>query len=206
MEAIAQGHTLDPRVEWGAETDENLMLMYGEGDTAAFEELYHRHKGSVYAFIRRFITREEMWDDLFQSVFFRVIQNRKNYKVQARFTTWLFTIARSVCIDVVRKRSYRATVSLGGCGEDGPAVEEALHEEGTAREWLYQAEIREALERILRTLPPEQREVLLLREHTAMTFDEIGTMLGISTNTAKSRMHYALTALRRGLQQQGMEG
>ena len=86
-------------------SDEALMLRFAQGDEAAFDLLFHRHKNTVYAFIRKFIVSQEQADDLFQNVFLRVIRYRERYQPDARFSTWLFTITRSVCIDTIRRTS-----------------------------------------------------------------------------------------------------
>lgn len=83
--------------------DEALMLRYARGDVEAFDLLFARHKRSVLAFIRGYIQAPDQAEDLMQNVFLRVIRNRSRYQATARFTTWLFTIVRSVCIDSDRK-------------------------------------------------------------------------------------------------------
>ena len=142
-------------------TDEELMQRYALEDTAAFEELFHRHKNSVYAFIRGFAYTGEIRDDLFQNVFIRVAKNRKMYKPVAKFTTWLFTITRSVCIDAMRKNRRNNIISLTPPGMD-PQPEEIFHEPASEspspREKLYNTELQETLWQIIQSLPEAQRK------------------------------------------------
>ncbi|MBD3266525.1 sigma-70 family RNA polymerase sigma factor [bacterium] len=189
-------------------TDEDLMQRYALGDTAAFDELFARHKGSVYSFIRGFITKEEMVDDLFQAVFIRLIKARKRYKPKAKFTTWLFTITRSVCIDEMRRTRNKKVISLY------PVYDTEQHEQPVPeprdttpgpREMLHQTDLQQAIQEIILTLPDKQKEVLLLREKTDLTFADIAKMLRCTTNTIKSRMHYALLTLRQELKERGFD-
>ncbi|MGI6454896.1 MAG: sigma-70 family RNA polymerase sigma factor [bacterium] len=187
-------------------SDEALMLRFAQGDEAAFDLLFHRHKNTVYAFIRKFIVSQEQADDLFQNVFLRVIRYRERYQPDARFSTWLFTITRSVCIDTIRRTSKIPPVmSFETSKPEGVSFTETLTAaQMTPRDHLHEDDLQRKIDRTLQTLPEEQREVLLLRELTDLTFAEIARITGCSINTAKSRMHYALLALRRGLMEQGI--
>ncbi len=189
-------------------SDEALMQHYARGDMDAFDTLYHRHKDSVYAFIHQFVTTPDRIDDLFQTVFMRIIRSRERYQPTARFTTWLYTITRSVCIDAMRKMSRADVIPLFP-GQNGETTENEIDtlsgKEPSAREAACHAEIEREIENAIRSLPENQREVLMLRERTDLTFEEIGRVTGCSINTAKSRMHYALLALRRELQKRGIE-
>ncbi len=184
-------------------SDEALMERYAQGTDEAFEVLFYRHKTTVYSFIYRFLIHSAQADDIFQTVFMRVIKNRKRYKPKAKFSTWLFTIVRSVCIDTMRKNQRRnETRSIES--EESPNVCYIACSNPTPFEFSAEREMNSAIESCIHSLPDEQREIILLREMTSMTFDEIGERLGCSGNTAKSRMHYALLALRRQLVEQGI--
>ncbi len=193
--------------DWSDISDEKLMERYAEGDTNAFEELFRRHKNAVYAFIYHFMKSSENTEDLFQNVFIRIINNRRRYKPKAKFTTWLFTITRSVCIDAMRKNQRANIVPLfqneGIMTEKG--WNEFIEDQPNPREISHANELESILEDAIRTLPENQREVLLFREKTDLTFDEIGRILKCSPNTVKSRMHYALLSLRRELEKRGVE-
>lgn len=174
----------------------------------AFEELFHRHKSSVYAFIHHITHGSGSIDDLFQTVFLRVIRYRSRYKAKAKFTTWLYTITRSVCIDAMRKQKTAEVIQLFPQNPDEDNSYDVADFPGhgaSPLDSLYENELQAAMDEVIDSLSPEQREVLLLREKTDLTFEDIGKMIGCSANTAKSRMHYALLALRRGLKERGFE-
>jgi RNA polymerase sigma factor (sigma-70 family) len=167
--------------------DEELMLAYGQGDAGAFETLYKRHRGPLYRFVLRAIKQGSSAEELFQEVWIRVIESRSRYAPQARFTTWLYTIAHNLLVDHWRKKGL-AVVSLDA--EDVP-IESA----NPAR----QAEGREAVARLLHAieaLPPAQREAFLLHEEAGMTVAEIAAATGTNEEAAKSRLRYAMAKLK----------
>src|SRR5258708_30537622 len=92
--------------------DEDLMVMYQKGEVRAFEVLLSRHRKPVYNFILRFVGDRETAEDLLQEAFMRVIKGAEAYKRQAKFTTWLYTIARNLCVDQTRRRKHRKHASL----------------------------------------------------------------------------------------------
>ncbi|MEW6238165.1 MAG: sigma-70 family RNA polymerase sigma factor [Candidatus Omnitrophota bacterium] len=198
----------DGRETLSSAPDEELMQRYAQGEVEAFDELFQRHKNAVYAFIYHFVRISDSRDDLFQNVFLRIIRYRNQYKPTAKFTTWLFAITRSVCIDAMRKSHNANIIPLFPDGEDerdGGREMEPVCGGLSPREALHRSEIQRAIEETIRTLPPEQREVLLLREKTNLTFEEIAEAAGCSPNTVKSRMHYALLALRKELRKRGID-
>src|SRR6201991_3711411 len=94
------------------DTDEDLMVRYQRGEVRAFEVLLSRHRRAVYNFILRFVGDRETAEDLLQEAFMRVIKGAEAYKRQAKFTTWLYTIARNLCVDQTRRRKHRKHASL----------------------------------------------------------------------------------------------
>ena len=95
-----------------AEADEDLMVRYQRGEVRAFEILLGRHRKPVYNFILRYVGDKETAEDLLQETFMRVIKGAEAYKRQAKFTTWLYTIARNLCVDQTRRRKHRKHASL----------------------------------------------------------------------------------------------
>ncbi|MDP8244028.1 MAG: sigma-70 family RNA polymerase sigma factor [Candidatus Hinthialibacter antarcticus] len=186
--------------------DETLMVRYGQGDVDAFDELFRRHRNSVYAFIQGFVYAQDQWDDLFQAVFLKVVRNRKRYQPTAKFTTWLYVIVRSVCFDAIRSQKRKPVLSLvkGPSGEMEDMTLTIASSERNPRDEAHDSRLRETLSQVIQMLPDEQREALLLKENTTMTFEEIGTMLGCPANTIKSRTHYALLAIRKQLIKRGI--
>ena len=190
--------------------DEALMRRYQAGDASAFAVLMRRHLGRLFNFIARHTSNRATAEDLSQEVFLRVVERAADFKHEARFTTWLYTIARNQCIDHLRKASLRKHPSLddGGPGEDHVPLRERLANESAGSSGERVAMDHEVKDRILvglAKLPEEQREVFLLRELGNLPFQEIALVTGVSENTVKSRMRYALERLREGLGDYGSD-
>jgi RNA polymerase sigma-70 factor (ECF subfamily) len=167
--------------------DEELMRAYGQGDAGAFETLYKRHRGPVYRFVLRAIKNRSSAEELFQEVWIRVIEARRRYTPQARFTTWLYTIAHNLLVDHWRRKGL-TLVQL----DDEAAV---AAPDNPAR----QAEAREALARLLQaieSLPAAQREAFLLHEEAGLSVAEIAAATGTNEEAAKSRLRYAMAKLK----------
>ena len=167
--------------------DEELMLAYGRGDAAAFEMLYKRHRGALYRFILRAIKQRAAAEELFQEAWIRVIEARSRYAPQARFTTWLYTIAHNLLVDHWRKKGL-SLVQL----DDEPAV---AAPDNPAR----QAEARQSLARLmhaLEALPAAQREAFLLHQESGLSVAEIAAVTGAGEEAAKSRLRYAMAKLK----------
>ena len=178
------------------------MFRYAAGDVGAFEVLLGRHEAKILNFIYRSVGDKARAEEITQDVFFKVVRTAATYKESARFTTWLYTIARNACIDESRRQKKRRTLSLDApmkSDESGGAtfldvVKDTDAIGGVAG--LARGEFRERLLKALRELPDEQREVFILRHYDGMRFVDIARMSGISENTVKSRMRYALQTLR----------
>ncbi len=189
------------------ESDGALLRKFSAGQTDAMERLVHKHGSSVYAFVRRFLGNEPVADDVYQEVWLKVIRYADRFEGRSRFTTWLFQITRNVCMDHRRSTHRRKQgVSLdrdGGQSPDGaegvPLRDQVADRGPSTDERVAGDEERSAIESAIAQLPEEQREVLLLREKTELTFEEIAEMSGLSPNTVKSRMRYALLNLRKTL-------
>ena len=180
-------------------TDEQLMLAYAAGDAAAFEKLYARHRGGLYRFLLRGIKERGFAEELFQEIWMRVIEARARYAPQARFATWLYTIAHHRMVDHWRRRGL-AVVPLKGDDPDDPAPWEPAAE--GAREPQRQAETNEQLARLARALealPQAQREVFLMREEGGLSIAEIAAATAANEEAVKSRLRYALAKLRGAL-------
>ena len=192
-------------------TDEQLMLAFRGGDVRAFEALVARHRGPVYNFILRQLGHPARAEDVLQETWLKVVRGARDWEPRARFTTWVYTIARNLCVDTARQESYRQADSLdapvGGADGEGRALGEQIPDAGQSPErGAYNHTVRPLLERALRSLPDEQREVFLLREYSGITFKEIAEVTGVPENTVKSRMRYALEGLRRKLAELGVDG
>ena len=189
--------------------DEKLMARFAKGDAGAFEELYRRHRGPVFRFILRSSNGDRAGaEDLLQDVMMKVMGAADRYEPKAKFTTWLFRIARNTCIDAARKRKHEPQRRLSDSidnDDDGMTLEDKLGDETMSPEdEAVNMETRIAITELMESMNPEQREVFLLRETEGLPFKEVAEIIGTTESTAKSRMRYALTYLAKGLGERGM--
>jgi len=177
--------------------DEVLMRRFQRGDARAFPELVRRHRAAVFAFVLRWTQDRARAEDILQETWLKVVRASSDWSPRARFTTWLYTIARNACVDGARRERARATQPL----EAEPVSTEGLDPERAAAA----AELRPVLEAAIAALPDAQREVFLLREMAGIPFQEIARMTGAPEPTVKSRMRYALESLRTRLTEAGID-
>lgn len=171
--------------------DSALMMRYKDGDLNAFQELYERHKGGLYRYFLRHTRSPDTASDLFQEVWSRVIRYRDNYRPIARFNTYLYRIAHNCLMDYGRGQGRQAgTMSLGDAAE--PAADQATTPGQMAEERQAAARLRLALDDI----PAEQRDCFLLRHEAGLGLEDIASVTGVSRETAKSRLRYAINKLR----------
>jgi RNA polymerase sigma-70 factor, ECF subfamily len=189
----------------GDATDEMLMVRYQRGERAAFAELVRRHSRPIYNFVLRQLRVPSLAEEVTQDVFMRLVQNAAEFKHEARFLTWLYTIARNLCIDQLRKLSHRRHASLDQAiadGADAPALMETIADpnpQTSAERNVLSSEVRSSIVRAVDSLPDDQREVFLLREVANLPFRDIAEITGVGENTVKSRMRYALDRLKDAL-------
>lgn len=180
--------------------DEALMEAYQRGDTRAFEVLLSRHQRPVFNFLARQVGNQALAEDLLQEVFLRVIRGAGAYKREAKFTTWLYTIARNLCVDNARRAKHRQAASLDqpvGRGEGKSTMGDFVADQGAAVDRaVINRELQGRLKDAIAQLSDEQREVFLMREALNLPFKEIADIVGCPENTVKSRMRYALEHLR----------
>lgn len=179
-----------------AETDpdEALMIAYSNGDADAFATLYARHSGPLYRFIRRQCTSAVV-DELYQDVWTRLIAARHRYEPSAKFSTYLYHMARNRLIDYFRSSGR----NLEDAAND--SLPEARVVTGQQPEMI--AQTRQQASRLLSlidALPHEQREAFLLHEEAGLALDQIGEVTGVGRETVKSRLRYALSRLRAGME------
>jgi RNA polymerase sigma-70 factor (ECF subfamily) len=185
------------------DSDEDLMLRYRRGEVHAFEVLLARHRKPVYNFILRSVLEPAQAEDLLQETFLRVIKGSETYEQQARFKTWLYTIARNLCVDASRRARHRRAQSLDAPldrEEGGPTL---LDVTSDRKQMVDRAvigkQLGERIQTAVATLVDEQREVFIMREVLNLSFKEIAEIVGCPENTVKSRMRYALEKLREAL-------
>ena len=183
--------------------DETLMLRYQQGDRSAFAVLVRRHQSPLFNFALRQVRVPQVAEDVVQETFVRVVQNARDFKHEARFTTWVYTITRNLCIDHLRKRALRKHPSLdesrGEEGEGPTLGEQTADPRASVEREATGTELKERIARAVDKLPDDQREVFLMREVVNLPFKEIAEITNVPENTVKSRMRYALERLQEAL-------
>jgi len=182
-------------------SDEALLAAYRSGDSSAFETLLRRYRHPVFNFVLRFVRERGPAEELYQDTWLKVIERCDDFRGDAKFSTWLYTIARNLCVDHQRKMRFRAHASLDAANPgSSPSAGERAANPGPSTEQLAAARrTGDRIARAVQALPDEQREVFLLRQLQALAFHEIAEIVGVPTNTVKSRMRYALERLRQDL-------
>lgn len=177
-----------------APSDEQLMLAYRGGDADAFASLYARHKGGLFRYMLRSVKERASAEELFQEVWMKLIDARSRYEPQAKFSTFLYTIAHNRMIDHWRRRGLES-VSLDEEGAIDPPAPQSTQPERRAE--LNQSGAR--LLAALAALPVLQREAFLLHEESGLSVAEIAAATGTGPEAAKSRLRYAIAKLREAL-------
>jgi RNA polymerase sigma-70 factor (ECF subfamily) len=181
--------------------DAALMLRVKRGDTEAFTTLVEKYKQPVMNLVARIIRDETEAEDVAQNVFIQVHKSAHRYQVTAKFTTWLFTIARNLCLNEIRRRSRHPADSLDAAPADDdqpPRQYEDVKTFSPDEEFL-QAELVRKLEEALAALPENQRTAIVLFERQEMSYEEIAEVIGCSLSATKSLIHRGRETLKERL-------
>lgn len=176
--------------------DELLTAAAASGNEEALEMLFQRYRRPVYAYLNRMLGNDSMSaDDLFQELWIKVINKLPKYRESGKFSAWLFRVAHNLVLEHFRREKSRS--KLGTLSDDGtlPDVPNISLEPGSL---VGAQELREKLITLLQEMPPEQREVFLMRQQD-MSFKEIAEIQKCPINTALGRMHNCLKFLRQKL-------
>lgn len=176
--------------------DSELVSAYIKGDENAFATLVEKYKHRIYTTIYLVVKTEEIAQDLMQDTFIKAIKTLRSgrYNEEGKFLPWILRIAHNLAIDYFRReRRYPSVVF-----EDGSNVFNTLNFSEDSIETLQiKRESHEHLRGLIKRLPEQQRQVLIMRHYEDMSFQEIADATGVSINTALGRMRYALINLRK---------
>lgn len=179
-------------------SDEELARAYARGQGPPFEELVQRYAGPVFAFCLRMVARREDAEDLTQDVFLQLMKSLPSARTDTPIRPWIFVIARNKCLDHLKRRrpvSFSSTVRK----EDDPEVD-VVDAAPLPDDLAERADTRDRVQRAINTLPERFRAVVALRYSSDLSFGEIGEVLGIPENTAKTHFQRAKALLRIKLQ------
>ncbi len=173
------------------------MLRFSGGDAAAFDALYARHRGGVFRYLLRQCRNQAAAEELFQDVWMNLVQARTRYRVEAKFTTYLYTLAHNRLMDHFRRGKGVELLSLDQ--EESDSLElpaSAVVQPERAAQSRQQA--RRLME-LVAALPAAQREVFLMYEEGGLSLEQIAAATGANREAVKSRLRYALAKLRDGM-------
>lgn len=178
-------------------TDEQLVRAYVDGNNEAFDTLLRRHQSKLFSYILRIVKNRDIADDIFQETFVKIIMTLKQgrYAESGKFGAWLTRIAHNLIIDHFRQEKSENSISTDD--EDANLLNRRDLCDENIEDLLINDQIRTDVRRIIEALPEAQREVLMMRYYSDMSFKEIADATGVSINTALGRMRYAILNMRR---------
>ncbi|MBN2054191.1 sigma-70 family RNA polymerase sigma factor [bacterium] len=175
----------------------------------AFEALMERYQARVFSYILRMVRNHGDAEDLFQDTFFKVIRELSSYEEKGKFRSFLFQIAHNTCLDHLKRAEHRLRDGATDMAEADPMElksQECAPLIPSQDETLFQQEMKVQLQAAISGLPDNQREVVLLRFYSDLSFKEIAAIVGSPLNTVLGRMHYALKKLKQSVGENGHEG
>lgn len=178
-------------------SDAELLTRYGRGDEAAFREIVSRYKNSLYAFLRQFLNRQELVEDVFQETFLQLFTSRESFDPSRPLRPWLFTIAANKAKDALRKSQRIAAIPIGTLSDSEEMsfddVLNTLSSDSTMPyEELEQAETSARVAQIIANMPDNLREILILAYFNKFSYKQMASILSIPIGTVKSRLHTAV--------------
>jgi RNA polymerase sigma factor (sigma-70 family) len=172
-------------------SDETLMKAYADGNMEAFELLYSRYRGPLYRYILRQVNEPATANDLFQGSWEKIIKASGSYRPSAPFRAWMYRITHNHVVDYFRRIRPVSDIPQDEIEADNPAPEKQVFDEQRG------SDLREAVEQ----LPVEQKDALLLKLEAGLDLQTIAEVTGVSRETAKSRLRYAVSKLKKTLQE-----
>jgi RNA polymerase sigma-70 factor (ECF subfamily) len=178
-------------------SDAELLARYGQGDEAAFREIVSRYKNSLYAFLKQFLNRQELVEDVFQETFLQLFTSRDSFDPSRPLRPWLFTIAANKAKDALRKSQRVAAIPIGTLSDSEEMsfddVLNTLSSDSTMPyEELEQGETSARVAQIIANMPDNLREILILAYFNKFSYKQMASILSIPIGTVKSRLHTAV--------------
>ena len=176
--------------------DRELINLYLTGNENAFAELLGRHKDRIYTQIYLFVKDRDLAEDIFQDVFIKIIKTLRKgkYNHEGKFLQWALRISYNLCVDHFRRQKRRTKVSSSETFDIFDVLET---QDDNMEQTIIKSQKHGFVRELVDKLPPEQREVVILRHYADMSFKEISKLTKVSINTALGRMRYALINMRK---------
>ncbi len=181
-------------------SDQELILQYLEGNERSFEELLNRHRNKIYTSIYLFVKDQSLAEDIFQEVFIKIINTLRGgkYNHEGKFVQWAMRFAYNMCVDQFRRKKRRPQVAPTETFD----IFDVLHiSDDNMETTMIKSQTHQRIRHLVDSLPPEQREVVILRHYADMSFKEISQLTRVSINTALGRMRYALINIRKMIEE-----
>ncbi len=177
-------------------SDQQLISNYLEGDDKAFAVLLNRHRDKIFTSIYLFVKDTDMAEDIFQDVFIKIIDTLRKgkYNHEGKFLQWALRISYNMCVDNFRRSKRRTKVSATETFDIFDVLESR---DDNMEDTIIKSQVHKKVRKLVDQLPPEQREVVILRHYADMSFKEISQLTRVSINTALGRMRYALINMRK---------
>ncbi len=174
------------------EEELEIVVKVRSGDVNAFEALVTEHEKKVYNLALRMVGNEEDARDMSQEAFIKAYNSLESFRGDSKFSVWLYRLTSNLCIDFLRSRGRRQTLSLTAEDDGNDAAQLDIPDDRFSPERAFERqETRASVKRGLDTLTPEYRQILLLREMGGLSYEEIGKALGLEAGTVKSRIFRA---------------
>lgn len=176
--------------------DQQLIAQYLNGNEKAFKELLDRYQQKIYTSIYLFVKDDALAEDIFQEVFIKIIKTLRSgkYNHEGKFSQWAMRISYNLCVDYFRRSKRRPTIYPN---ENFDIFDVIKSGEPNAEQLIMRSQTHDKIRSLVDALPPEQREVVILRHYADMSFKEIAGLTRVSINTALGRMRYALINIRK---------
>jgi RNA polymerase sigma-70 factor (ECF subfamily) len=183
--------------------DNELIVLFQQGNTRAFDALIDRHQERIYNAILFMVKDSYLAEDLIQDIFIKIINNLKQnkYNDEGKFLPWALRIAHNFCVDHFRKVKRTPTIKTS---DDQDLFEIIKHSDHPADYKMTRSQTHRNIQELVDLLPEEQREIIVLRHYANLSFKEIAQMTNCSINTALGRMRYGLINLRKMMNERGM--
>ncbi|NNF34645.1 MAG: sigma-70 family RNA polymerase sigma factor [Saprospiraceae bacterium] len=177
-------------------SDQQLISNYLDGDDKSFAVLLNRHRDKIFTSIYLFVKDTDMAEDIFQDVFIKIIDTLRKgkYNHEGKFLQWALRISYNMCVDNFRRSKRRTKVSATETFDIFDVLESR---DDNMEATIIKSQVHKKVRKLVDQLPPEQREVVILRHYADMSFKEISQLTRVSINTALGRMRYALINMRK---------
>jgi RNA polymerase sigma-70 factor (ECF subfamily) len=179
------------------ETDAQLLARFAAGEEDAFREIVNRYKNSLYAFLKRFLSHQDIIDDVFQETFLQLFNSMESYDTSRPLRPWLFTIAANKAKDALRKKQRKGAMSIGTVADSQEmSFEDMLNtlssDETMPYDELERGETASKVRKIVAEMPENLREILVLAYFNRFSYKQMAQILSIPIGTVKSRLHTAV--------------